>query len=134
MEPGEPRLIWIKMPVRPFIKHTAKGYVFAQCGTFNKILEQTTSQYLNSHILEVDLKSDCNYFDLAGNLSSTGLERYWRDVNYQMKQFDRGDITLLPATTQKPTPHHKSSTSRCSRGSSHINELSIDRAYHKFHI
>ena len=40
-----PKIIWISMVVQPYITNTNRGFVFAQCGTFNATLLAITKKY-----------------------------------------------------------------------------------------
>ena len=82
IEPGEPRIIWVKMVTRPFIKDTDKGYMFTQCATYNKILESVVLKFLHTHIMDINLPVDGDMFEMSGNLSP----KYGRAADHQPKQ------------------------------------------------
>ena len=47
-----PKIVWMTMSIRPFIKNTDKGFVFAQCKTFNLILKAMVPKFVNTLLLE----------------------------------------------------------------------------------
>ena len=93
---GEPRIIWVKALICPFIKNTDKGYIFSQCKKFNEILEEISQQFKHTHVMEAIIPDDDNTFDRMGNLTSVGKITLWREVNMQMHAFDKGKIDLRP--------------------------------------
>ena len=97
-----PQLIWVKMPVRPFIKNTNKGYVFAQCHTFNNILVNTIAKFPGAATFEIDMSpSERHHFDLQGNLSPLGYEKLWKEISHGVKQLDKPEALSSPDRKQK---------------------------------
>ena len=129
-EPGEPRIVWIKMLIRPFIKTTSHGYVFAQCHTFNTILQSTILKFLHTHVLDTELPTDRALFDLGGNLSPTGKDYFWKEVNYWMRRFDRGKTELRP----EADPPRKSKKLKKPSTATSFNNTSLENAYHYINI
>ena len=101
---SDPKIVWVKMVIRPFIKNTDKGYVFAQSKTYNAILEAVLSNFKNMHLIEPAVPAeDANLFDLRRNLSTRGMMVLWRDINAQMSLFDKGgENHLKPWLKKKP--------------------------------
>ena len=93
---AEPRMIWIKTLIRPFIKGSSKAHIFAQCKKFNEILEQVVQNFKHTHLMEVILPEDHNIFDRMGNLTSVGKITFWREINMQMRASHKGKIDLCP--------------------------------------
>ena len=122
-EPGEPQIIWVKMLVRPFIKATNRGYIFAQCHTFNGIMQNTILHFLHTHILDTEMPCDRDFFDLAGNLSSIGKQQFWKEVNYWMRQFDREKTELRPDTAHQQQPKKQKSLLSLKKNSFEKNSL-----------
>ena len=111
-ELGEPCLVWVKMLTRPFIKNTNKGFAFAQCHTYNTILQSTILKFLDTHILDTEIPCDRDFFDLAGNLSPIGKQFFWKEINYWMHRFDRGKTELRPSTDQRSKENNTSQVNK----------------------
>ena len=149
-----PIIIWVKMIVRPFIKHTDKGYMFAQCKTFNNTSDKILCQYPHTKEVELSLPDDCNLFDLTGNLSPLGNAEVCRELNRLLRQLDHDKKlkTGLSAEVKTPEPqcsrpkttkpHHVSRRLHHERhsmehpfqrdtGYSHFEDWSLERAYHR---
>ena len=100
-----PKFVWVKMLVRPFISQTHKGFVFAQCHTFNMILSSTVNKFNNMVIIQFDLLDDGDLFDLQGNLAVAGKSQFCRELNCQIRQLDHSS----------PTAHSNSSAASYDR-------------------
>ena len=121
---AEPRLIWVKMLVRPFIKD-AKKCVFPHTRHFNDALENMVSKKRYSHILTVELQKDSANFDLSGELTTDGKIKFWTDINKQIKALDKDEIDLKlklktddnhqDARDSHDHSRHRSKTHRSSR-------------------
>ena len=77
----DPTLVWVKMIPRPFIKNAEKPFVFAQCTTFNSILQLVMGQFTNTRAVNIHFPDDPNLFDATGGLSSNGKILFWRELN-----------------------------------------------------
>ena len=53
----EPMLLWTKMVPRPFIK-TDDGFIFAQCNTFNAVLESVVSKAKSATMIKLSLANE----------------------------------------------------------------------------
>ena len=85
----EPLLVWVKMFTRPFISNTNKGFVFAQCNTFNKMLDTVMGKFSNCRTLQLQLPENRDAFDCSGNLSPVGKLDFCRELNRQVRRMDR---------------------------------------------
>ena len=94
---SELRLIWIMMLCRPEGSFDRK--VNSLTTKFNSILEEVVAGDRRSHILLVQVDSQAA-FDCVGNLTQMGIYEYWRNLDFQMKEFDWGKTELQP---RKPT-------------------------------
>ena len=83
------------MLTRPFVKD-GKKHVYPHTHRFNDALNRMVSTKKFSHIMEIQLPEDRSLFDLSGELSTDGKEIFWREINKQMKQLDKGEIDLMP--------------------------------------
>ena len=102
---GEPRIIWMKMLVRPIIQDPVKGFLFAQCRKLNESIVDTVMKYKHSHVMEIKFPSDDQrLFDKWGNLSGIGMQKYWSELIFQLKQFDRAETDLRPSGKNVPLP------------------------------
>ena len=84
----EPSLLWMKMLTRPFIK-SDKGFIFAQCNTFNAYLASMMSKIKNSQVIDVTLPLDVDNFDHTGHISGVGMEAVWCELNRIVCRIDR---------------------------------------------
>ena len=83
---NEPVICWMKMITRPFIQNTDKGFVFAQCNTFNAILSSIVTKMNNHYVLNVQLPDIEASFDLFGHLTSYGKMSFWKELNTIMHE------------------------------------------------
>ena len=105
---GEPRIIWMKMLFRPIINDPTKSYIFAQCKKYNDVLEETIQKFKHAHIMTIDVPTDDQrLFDKWGNLSGIGMQRFWSNLIYQIKLFDRAETDLRPTGKKIPIPSGK---------------------------
>ena len=101
---GEPRLIFSTMIVRPMIKDTRRGFIFAQAKKYNDILEEVVLKYKHTHIIKPNIfPFDKDLFDNIGNLSALGADKFWRDFNNQVRSFDRCETDLRPDNSRNRT-------------------------------
>ena len=93
---GEPRIIWVVMVTSPFIKKADKGYIFTQTRKFNDLLLDIMLKYKHAHYMKIVFPTDKDLFDRQGNLSSIGKITFWREVNKQIKAFEKCETDLRP--------------------------------------
>ena len=106
---AEPRLVWIQMIPRPFIDDPAKKFVFAQCKKFNETMEDIVLKFKHSHVMSISFPEDSsNLFDRMGFLSSSGKVAFWREVDKQMKAFDKSETDLRPGKRDKTRDRSRS--------------------------
>ena len=89
----EPKLIWLKMLMRP---KRFNAVIDDQTDKFNAILDETLYNTRKMYIGSIDLEEHC--FDQLGNLNSRGKVKYWETFDKLIKKFDKQEISL------KPTP------------------------------
>ena len=108
--PAEPRIVWVKMLVRPFIQN-AKKYVFPYTKRFNEVLNDLVRRKKHSHILEVNMPQNTAMFDVVGNLTNDGMEIFWQEIMQSMKSLDKGETDLQPPALKtkrfKPNPKYR---------------------------
>ena len=138
---SDPKIIWVKMVVRPFIKNAEKSYIFAQCNTFNAILEAELSNFRSMHLIKPNAPAaNEDLFDLRGNLSTRGLMALWNDVNTQLSLFDKGGEHRLKPWIQKAKKKQSTQQQRTVpdqfiiRPSQDPQLLSLEKSYHQFNI
>ena len=85
----EPRICWVPMMTRPYIANTSKGFVFAQCNTFNLMLNSTLKHFKNTNVLSLDIPVDKDLFDLTGNLANFGKSTLWKELNRQIRVLEK---------------------------------------------
>ena len=91
------KLVWVGMTQRPYIKMTNKGFVFAQCNTFNSVMANVVARYPNTHVLSIQFPNDPSLFDATGNFSATGRILLWREVEHGLKEIDTKNETNATA-------------------------------------
>ena len=89
---SEPRFIWVKAVVRPEIMLGKSTYSLV--GKFNMTLEDIVASNRHSHILKIDVQKDNTHFDRSRNLTPLGIINFWRDLDAQIKDFDRGKTAV----------------------------------------
>ena len=94
----------IKCPNQPMNKR-----IFSLARKFNAILEEVIAGDPCSHFLSVDI--DCNivFFDRICNLTQARKIEFWKSLDVQMKDFNRGKTDLEPHC-----PHSSHSSSKTS--------------------
>ena len=81
----EPAVISLPIPIRPFINNTSKGFVFAQCKTYNAILNNQLQKFPFQSMLPLTFPEDRGFFDLSGYLSPSGKFELWRIINRETR-------------------------------------------------
>ena len=143
----EVRIIWVKMVPRPFIHQMDKSFVFAQCNTFNSILQSVMGKYSNTEIISLYFPEDPNLFDGTSTLSANGRTLFWRELNRFIRGKEQAETRKLQeamhllqdkeckdnkravqAAHQRPKHH----TQRHRRFNAALENLSLENAYHTF--
>ena len=110
LSPCEPKVIWIA--ILPFSAETVtiKSERELLRLKYNAILEETLVHRKNNYFLNPDnaVTQDC--FDRNGHLTATGKIKIWKEIDFQIYEFDRQRISLKPAKVvsiarQKETAH-----------------------------
>ena len=84
-------MLWTKMISRPFPCKFQE-----QHSKFNTILEEILSSLSNNYIIDLDDVLTNSMFDRNNNLSTTGRIAFWKELDNQLKLFDKQNITLKP--------------------------------------
>ena len=95
--PGGVRLIptqvvWVKMLARPIEAGRSYNNVLSLKSKFNFILEESLASK-GQKILEIESMGPAD-FDRNSNLTTTGKEQFWKELDYRMKKFDRAELDL----------------------------------------
>ena len=105
----QPIILWVKMPSCPYIRNTNKGYVFAQCTTFNKIMEVTVKRFKNARCVQVEFPEDkMPYFNLTGYLNGVGKSYFWRELNRIIRRLENKPVDDEGKLIEEnnPVQHH----------------------------
>ena len=140
-----PKIVWMTMSIRPFIKNADKGYVFAQCKTFNSILKAMIPKFDNTLLLETELPDDRNLFDFSGCITGYGKTLTWKEINRfirEMYEFKASKILDVPPFCEAPILQsqvtHGSRETRSPKDNvnyskkTYFRDILLERAYHKF--
>ena len=102
----EPMIVWVAMLKRPQIAVNNENYMKAldAQGWYNYLMEELLVPEHYMYILSIDSLSDnmASYFKANGKLSDTGIEQFWKKLDYNMKKFDRRQIDLKPVSKREP--------------------------------
>ena len=95
-----PQITWIRMLKRPTA--LSQREVFSLRGKFNAILEERLldGDEEQHHIMSIDVPSQ--HFDSAGDLTTTGLTLFWKEVIQAITKYDDGKIKLKPRKNTVP--------------------------------
>ena len=93
---GEPKIIWVKMLYRPNPSDCIKIR-----HKFNNALNDTL--LLHKHTYLADVAVPTSNFDRCNNITPSGKEHFWRDLDAQLRDFDRQKITLKPINPKPKT-------------------------------
>ena len=117
----EPKFLWIKMVDR----HGVIDHALALCHKFNKVLENTLAKYHDHHITDISYHvNDASYFTpQLKEFNEDGAAKYWKEVDAQLKEFDRRERKFIPKKKQnkdyKYGKHRSSLSNRSSRKHHH---------------
>ena len=92
---GEPKVIWIKMIKR----YNACNNLMQVRNTYNEIVEKCLLNKTGHYIMDViDKMTDQSYFlpQTPYSLTNDGKARYWREVDFQLENFDDQKLSLKP--------------------------------------
>ena len=103
---SEPRLIWVQMVKCP--EFTSNKSIFTLCRKFNNIMETVIANDKHSHILKPLMEANSLNFNRDGTFTVIGKEAFWREVDSQMRDFDRYKTELTPTPVNAPSTnqHH----------------------------
>ena len=79
---------------------TSRKEIFALTRKFNTALEDVIADNRHSHILKIELEHTSAHFDQFGNITPAGKIDFWKDLDGQMKKFDRNRTDLKPKKLQ----------------------------------
>ena len=104
----EPRIIWIKMILRPAITSdyhpdNNRHQVQQALDIFNETLDHLADKF-NHYILEITELEYLQHFDNLGNLNYKGKITFWKDLDKQIKEFEKKEISLRPPRRRLPKP------------------------------
>ena len=104
VDPTPTRIIWVKMFDSPVFKtHPDEKIpkILALRRKFNKTLENRLAEYSTGflHITEVSHLAIGEHFDNLGFLNQSGLAQFWKEIDCNIKKFDRGETQLTPIWT-----------------------------------
>ena len=115
----EPRLIWVTMVTRPTCENKK---TFALTRKFNEILEDVVSGDKRSHIMKPYLSHHNGLFDRSGDLTPTGKEEYWKQIDQIMSDFETGQTELTPIK-------HNDRDDRAANQTRHLSETEARRTH-----
>ena len=90
-----PKTIWVRMLKRPNPEELKSlDLAFGLRGKFNSILEECLLDGRSDehHIMSIIVQPD--HFNNAENLTDTGKQEFWKEVNKAIKKFNLSEITL----------------------------------------
>ena len=90
-----PQIIWIEMIEHPSQMSYMKTKIYNQRSKFNYVLNNMAKD-AQHQIMAVNVCSLGKHFDLLGKLNTSGKETYWKEIDYQMKKFDRNEMKSQP--------------------------------------
>ena len=68
----------------------------------NKVLEEVVTRFDKfAHLLYIDSVNEYMYFGRDGRLTNTGKEKFWTELDKEMKRLDKGLTDLLPRRSSK---------------------------------
>ena len=93
---GHPYVVWVRMIKRGTAFSSAQRKALKLRGKFNSILEERLLDgHADTHrIMSIDVPIES--FDRNGNLTSSGKEDMWKEINRGIRRFDLGEIKLKP--------------------------------------
>ena len=95
----EPRYIWVTPLHRP--PNLAKKSIFSLVNKCKETMEYIMAREQHCHIMTIKSVNEYAHFDHWGSLTSIGKEQLWKELDQQMRRFDRSDLDLLPEGVAK---------------------------------
>ena len=94
---GEPRLIFCSILERPRNTHPRHHDIFKLVVKANAVIEKAVSKFSRfCHMLYIESVNEFLHFDYEGKLTECGKIQMWKEIDEQMKMFDKGQIELKP--------------------------------------
>ena len=94
---GEPRLIFTSVLQCPRNTECRKHKVFRLVRKVNAVLESVILKHSRyCHMMYLESVNEFIHYDYQGNLMSQGRTQFWKEIDKQMKQFDKCQIDLKP--------------------------------------
>ena len=90
----EPRYVWVAPLHRP--PNSARKNIYSLVNKCKETLEYIVSHEGHCHYLELTSVNEYAHFDHWGNLTLVGKDQLWKELDQQMRCFDRSDLDLLP--------------------------------------
>ena len=114
------RVVWVTMLTRPFTEDQELKKIWALKKLFNDVLQKLLLAEKYMHIVVPQNMEEKRYFDKQGNLSSSGANTYWIEINKSVKELDSNYNTWK-------TKSHKSTGNRDCETSGQFKVLKKDR-------
>ena len=103
----EPKLVWVEMIDRIHIKDK----YLAMRNKFNGGMHKVLSEYRDNYIMNINREMfDASLFTLDGQLSKQGKNKFWSEVDKQLKMFEEGKISLKPICDQPKVETYRNTT------------------------
>ena len=98
----DPRVIFVKMLRRAeFYPASCRlGKICSVRTKFNECLNSAAAEF-DQYIMNITACTEKRHFDVLGNLSESGKQVFWRDLDHLLERFDRNDIQLLPTMARR---------------------------------
>ena len=108
--PDDPKLIWVSIVKCP--SRSTNKEIFSLVTKGNDVKKTTVEKDVNSYYLEITSVNHRYYFDSTGYLNEDGIEKFWRELNSLIHDFDNGLIELLPMDDNQPTYNESTGSQR----------------------
>ena len=95
-----PYVIWIQLFQRPESEDNIKNHINSYWQEFNLAMNNAICKYRDHHTISIT-SIETQHFNGSGDLTALGYEKLWKEIDFRMKQFDRGDIDLKPTNTAR---------------------------------
>ena len=94
-----PYVIWVQMIPRPPHRQPVEDNTITYCKQFNATLVDALTRYRDHKTINIT-SVEKQHFDSNGSFTAEGQEQFWKEIDFHLKQFNRGDIDLkLDVTT-----------------------------------
>ena len=92
---AEPRIIWASIIRWPFNMHDDVKPIYKLVRKANEVLEDMVRKYDKyAHIIYIESLTELRHFDTTRKLTASGKSSFWREIDAQMRRFDRGETEL----------------------------------------